>query len=268
MSFRLSNSRRKGFGLLEVTFSTAIFIVVVGSLVTLSRLSLRNAVLSTQRSQAMNLAQDGIESVRQMRDTSWIRDFSILSTNAPPSSSDKWLTWPIVTDPATCSGQLSSGTLKYARPVVYLGSGGKEYGLCYNEAEKNNKSADVGFSLFEISPIVNQSANDPSVITLVAGNGEIDPGQPVYRRTVRFTTVPATDGTASQPIDGCTPGVTASGLQFFAPNQSKLCTLTSHETYLNQPLYVIKVSSVVTWKAFDKDWQAAVETILTDWRSQ
>ena len=64
--------RKKAFGLLEVLLAGVIIIIVLSSLVVVARNALDNSVLLQQRAQATYLAQEGIELVRQIRDTNYI----------------------------------------------------------------------------------------------------------------------------------------------------------------------------------------------------
>lgn len=63
---------KKGFGLLEVLISAVIIIMILSALVIIGRRALANSAYLQQRAQAIYLAQEGIEIVRQMRDTNWI----------------------------------------------------------------------------------------------------------------------------------------------------------------------------------------------------
>lgn len=64
--------RKKGFGLLEVLLAGVVVITIVGGLVFLGRTSMNNLTYLQQKSQATFLAQEGIEVVRQIRDTNYI----------------------------------------------------------------------------------------------------------------------------------------------------------------------------------------------------
>ena len=62
----------KGFGILEVLISSAIIIVVLGTLVFIAQSSLTNAAYMQERAQAIGLASEGMETVRQIRDSNYI----------------------------------------------------------------------------------------------------------------------------------------------------------------------------------------------------
>jgi len=64
--------KNQGFGLLEAILAVGVLIIAVGSTAFLNRLIVRNSVLSLDRTQAYNLAQQGIEGVRAIRDTNWL----------------------------------------------------------------------------------------------------------------------------------------------------------------------------------------------------
>jgi type II secretory pathway pseudopilin PulG len=60
---------RKAFGLIETLIACAILIIIIGALMSLSVLISRNIAFTKQRATAFNLAQEGIEGIRQVRDT-------------------------------------------------------------------------------------------------------------------------------------------------------------------------------------------------------
>ncbi len=65
-------TNKNGFGILEVLIASMILIVVVGSAVALGHASLRSSALAAEKTAAYNLAQEGIEQVRNIRDTAWV----------------------------------------------------------------------------------------------------------------------------------------------------------------------------------------------------
>lgn len=70
-----SNNTKKlnsGFGLLEVVISCGILVTAIAVSITLNKLAVKNSVISLERVQAYNLAQEGIEQIRSVRDTNWI----------------------------------------------------------------------------------------------------------------------------------------------------------------------------------------------------
>lgn len=68
----LGSSRKKGFGLMEVLISAVIIIIILSALVTIGRAALSNNEGLAQRAQAIYVAQEGLELVRQIRDSNWI----------------------------------------------------------------------------------------------------------------------------------------------------------------------------------------------------
>lgn len=244
---------RRGFGLLEVVFSTALFIVVVGSLVGLSRLSLRNAVLSTHRSQAINLAQDGLEIVRQMRDTTWIQGPQTGET----LDGKTWLTFP-----HDCS---MTGT-KYSTVIESTDTAPVNYALCYDtdfNPDQFGVKKQTGLDDAEGSNSYCDKQNvDPDFcLTLKSGATPApDPGSPLYfKRTVRFEKLIPTNA----PTDGCAKNQIFKGLQILAINDDgTLCVAPGVED-----VHFIRVKVTVGWKDFDKNWDVSLSTLLTDWRA-
>jgi len=63
---------KKGFSIIEVLISTTIIAVILGGLVAIGRNVLANNMVLSEKTQAVYLAQEGIEIVRQIRDTNWV----------------------------------------------------------------------------------------------------------------------------------------------------------------------------------------------------
>ena len=222
-------------------FAGAVFVVVVGGMVTLGRLALRNAVLSTQRTQAMNLAQEGIETVRQMRDTAWVD--GILN----PDAAKDWLAYTHnCYDPTKGAGSRTN-----YQPI----NPGVSYATCYDTVS----TAPINqFGLMtaatDCTGTISPGSKADTCIQLVDENGKPDPtGPPWYRRTIRFEVVPNTANAAGFP-----------GLQLLEPdtnNQPLLSTGIEQYQFIN-------VVVTVEWMAFDRSWSINLETMLTNWRGR
>ncbi|MFA4996188.1 MAG: type II secretion system protein [Patescibacteria group bacterium] len=63
---------KQGFGILEVLVSAVIIITILSVLVFIGRSALANSLYAQGKAQAIYIAQEGIEQVRQARDTNWI----------------------------------------------------------------------------------------------------------------------------------------------------------------------------------------------------
>lgn len=63
---------KKGFGLLEAILAIGVMTIVITASVSLSRMAVRSSVISLGRVQSYNLAQEGLELVRQIRDNNWL----------------------------------------------------------------------------------------------------------------------------------------------------------------------------------------------------
>ena len=63
---------KRGFGLLEVVVAAGILIMVISGVAMLGKMSVKSSVISLDRVQAYNLAEEGAELVRQIRDTNWL----------------------------------------------------------------------------------------------------------------------------------------------------------------------------------------------------
>ena len=65
---------KKAFSLIETLIAATIIVILLYSLVAVGRNSLERSSSMHERAQAMLLAQQGLEIVRQIRDTNWIDD--------------------------------------------------------------------------------------------------------------------------------------------------------------------------------------------------
>lgn len=157
---------RSAFGLLEVLLSAAIFIVVVGGMVTLNRLALRNAVLANHRTQAYNLAEDALESVRQIRDSNWISPPLGGNINAPIPVSERWKAFV-----HSCTG---SNANDYSIPVAST-----SYTTCYNANTRK-------FGLVSIIGTNNETRLGPTT-------GQFDPGATTFKTVLTVTPLAAGD---------------------------------------------------------------------------
>ncbi len=245
------------FGLLEVLFSAAIFIVVVGSLVGLSRLTLRNATLSVHRIQALMLAQDGLETVRQMRDTTWIQPQTANRSAVDPIKD--WLSYPDCNNGYPATGvTLTDLAANPPNPA--------NYAICYDTT--NFIPPQFGVKRVANNPVFVAGAADADIFQLLLGPDKanslkLDPGAPpYYRQLVTFEPI-----TNTAPLNACptTPsGTSLLGLQVLGLDGSgKLCTLNQVES--NQ---FVKVKVSVDWLDFDKSWSVVLDTLLTNWRPQ
>ena len=91
----------KGFGLLEVLVSASIIIMILSSVVFIGRQAIVNSTYLQQRAQAIYLAQEGLEQIRQIRDTNWI----------DRNSNTEWNDW--VFDGSNYSAPSGKYNLKY-----------------------------------------------------------------------------------------------------------------------------------------------------------
>ena len=75
---------QKGFGLIEVLLASLVIITVIMALIYVGRLAISNSSEAQRRTQATYLAQEAMESVRQIRDSNYI-------DNDVATSWAKWL---------------------------------------------------------------------------------------------------------------------------------------------------------------------------------
>ena len=71
MKYKIRKINSSGFGLLEVIVPLGIIITVEVSILSLSASSIKLGTLSRQRTQATEIARQGLEVVRNIRDSNW-----------------------------------------------------------------------------------------------------------------------------------------------------------------------------------------------------
>lgn len=85
-------AKKNGFGLIEVLIASTIIVTILAALVSVGRMTLRSSVATQQRAVAMQLAQEGIEIVREMRDTNWVDGDNATEWNSLVNSGSTWRT--------------------------------------------------------------------------------------------------------------------------------------------------------------------------------
>jgi type II secretory pathway pseudopilin PulG len=96
------NSHRKGVGLVEIIIGTTILSLVLFAFTSSLSLYSQASMDATKRVQALFLAEEGLEVVRERRDASWV-SFAAVSVNVPHGISFSTATssWSFVSTPDT-----------------------------------------------------------------------------------------------------------------------------------------------------------------------
>lgn len=71
MAMNKNKFNNRGFGLIEVLISAVLLIIIVGSVIGLSRTIVRNDIVSTERTQAFNLLRQQFEKEIAIRNDNW-----------------------------------------------------------------------------------------------------------------------------------------------------------------------------------------------------
>jgi len=79
----VSPNNQKGFSLVEVVVAISIILVFLTALVGTYNVYLRVALQNSDTAKAAYLAEEGIEAIKLLRDTSWDEKIATLSTNTP-----------------------------------------------------------------------------------------------------------------------------------------------------------------------------------------
>jgi Tfp pilus assembly protein PilV len=101
---------KKGQSLIEVVVAIGVVILIVTGLIVAVLSSLRSAQSSKSRSVATKLTQDGIESIRNLRDSGWATFISKNSVNPWCMGSDG-----VLVDHPPCAQAIVSGGISYGR---------------------------------------------------------------------------------------------------------------------------------------------------------
>ncbi len=72
LSIAIKNKYKKGFGIIEVLIASVVIVLIIGAVTSAGMSSLRSSTRLQRRGQAAYLAQEGLEAVRQIRDTNWV----------------------------------------------------------------------------------------------------------------------------------------------------------------------------------------------------
>lgn len=94
---RVKIKNKKAFGLIETLIACAILIMITGSLLTINVITNRNIRYVRHRAQAYNLASEGIETVRQIRETNSIDRLESTAWNSFVCSGSNFTTPDIIT---------------------------------------------------------------------------------------------------------------------------------------------------------------------------
>lgn len=137
----------RGFGLVEVVVGAAIIAVAFVGILSSFDISLRAGLANTQKIQAALYAEEGLEAVRYLRDSSWSTNLATLATSTPyylvfrniwaistTTSLDGIFTRTITVDdvyrdattkdivPSSASSAIDSNTLKVTASVTWPSS--------------------------------------------------------------------------------------------------------------------------------------------------
>ncbi len=119
------HSKSKGFGIIEVLISSSIIISVLGGLVYAGRMTYQNTLYLQDKSQAIALAQEGLEIVRQIRDTNWVDN----------SADTHWNDLVMISN-GSLAEVVPNSNIKYGISRSRLQSGPDRYGLTEAVSEK------------------------------------------------------------------------------------------------------------------------------------
>ncbi len=123
--YKRRSNLSSGFGLLEVLLSASILALIAGATIGLASASVKTALLGANRTTATQLAQEGVEIVRAMRDTTYldgspnrwnqqpgqansdVPDCSVSCSLVGPSASGNWT---LASSPTSEAIALATGT--------------------------------------------------------------------------------------------------------------------------------------------------------------
>lgn len=151
---------KKGFGIIEVLISAVIIGVILVSASILGRNVLRSSVELEKRAQALYLAQEGLEMMRQNRDTNWVDGKNIIKWDSFDLQNSAT---GLLESEASVSGVLKFDNvykrMKFERQVEAetLSVGRSDFKRTITLEKSSNGGLDAGAGL-----LPNISGNDPA----------------------------------------------------------------------------------------------------------
>jgi len=164
---RIYQKYKKGFGILEVLVSSVIIITILSLLVFIGRSALANSLYAQQKAQVIYLAQEGIEQVRQIRDTNWID-----GDNTTQFDSVVWN-----------SAKNDLQQLVDGEYVFYYNSTLKRYGLTANASGESISIDGQAYT----RKIILSSISSSSTILPGSGVNNINKSDQSFKATIRVT---------------------------------------------------------------------------------
>lgn len=149
----------KGQGLLEAVIAVAIIAVGLSAVLALAGNNLKVSNISAQQVIAVNLAREGVEIVRNIRDSNWLAglpfETDIIGT---PSDTEGILAF----DPAAGTWQVDFGPDDFSDPdtIIYRNDQSGTYQGVHRQAQPSGYTPTIYRRLLYINPICANAMND------------------------------------------------------------------------------------------------------------
>lgn len=154
--------KTKGFGLIEVLIASTIIVMTISSLTFVARGALTSTDRTQDRIQAANLAAEGIEIVRTIRDTNWIDRIPLTG----------WGNW--------VGSGFSLVTVGSSYKINYSSN---RFHLVKNQTESINLNGSIFTRTIQVDSI-----EDASSTGLMPGSNKADLQKQAYKVTAKVTT--------------------------------------------------------------------------------
>jgi len=151
---------KSAFGLVEVIISSTIIMIILGSIIFLSRNIISNAQFSAERFQALQIAQRDIEKIRQRRDSNYIDENPGSKWNSFSSIADGFA--PPLTGTNNFYVLVTDGDINYIDPISSANNDNVEK---WSKAAKtyNNQTYFRRVSFKSISGVANTLLGKPQI---------------------------------------------------------------------------------------------------------
>jgi type II secretory pathway pseudopilin PulG len=251
----------RGISIIEAVVAVVILSLTMITIQTLNVYNIKSDQLNTSQIVADNLAKEGIEAVRNIRDSNWQRYSGNIRSNNTDGSGDHWndgfdgtdsfgFTYNTQLNDSTYNPSNGSDVQYYFVPELIFDSNdpNEQYTWNLRFADSVNTFDESDDVLANI--ITNESTGiyqvhlDPTTLMYVQAEG-IDTVQ--YPQTQFYRVVEITYEESYDQVTNCTPGTTAD------------CKLNAHDNS-------ISIRSIVAWKdTNDTIKYTSINSKLTDW---
>lgn len=246
----------KGETIIETIIALSVLAIGVTLSSTIMASSLRNINTSKNRVIAVNIAREGIEAVRNIRDTNWLK----FSGNARGC----WNQIPQILDGVTCAETCNGSTpITPGGYIVYKaeGTGGSSTNCNTIQRWRLEKKGNIGVNPNTISNSTLYQVDIEPVDVDTDGDGTFDNDKDIYNHLITLPTN-STDDALGRANTQKSPFSRVITIEYLENDGTVVTTWpNSDEDKLNR----IRVTSKVTWIRGSAEHSVTLKTHLTDY---